>query len=679
MAENNIYTVGGTIKTGEGIYITRKADFELLELCKKGDFAYILSPRQVGKSSLMVRTAKELTKDEILNVIIDLSALGVKVNRDEWYLGLLVEIKKRLNLDVDVIEWWDKNSRLGATQRMSYFLSEIVLQKTNSRIVIFVDEIDSTLSMSFADDFFAAIRFIYNSRAVNSDLEKLSFVLIGVATPSDLISDPKRTPFNIGKKVDLAYFTLDEAQPLSKGLNVPTENAQEVLQWIFDWTNGHPYLTQIICSELSKFQSQIRKKNVEDVVKTIFLGEGGEKNGNLQFVRDMLTQRAKNPRDVLKVYREVLLGGQVVDDEKSIDISHLKLSGIVRTQHGLLQVSNKIYQTVFDIKWVEEQLTLLNELFKFIIFIGASLLLIGVFFVVIKNFYIGFALFWGIIGLMNQKERDKLVERLEMLVVKPAIYRNDNGFEVPLYPRLLFGTIARSLMAFIDKLKREEKKYYSWVISQYEKQKSVGDTLYKQSVYLIMFLLFLSVLQGGVVSVTYSFLLQFSNSLEPNQASQLIGLISVFIIGVYRIIQLFRGRKTQSIVPIISVGFTYLAGIYLVVSSLLAIMVIFFGASNQFVDFLSAILAPVNMLIALTFFKQIEIFKGIQAFISFLSWIVYGDIFLIIRIGQVFNLIIMVLFDIGYRLLLFCLFIFLYYVTTPIDTFLSTRVFSRAK
>ena len=66
--------------------------------------------------------------------------------------------------------------------------------------MIFVDEIDTTLRLDFTDDFFAAIRFLYQHRAADPALERLSFVLIGVATPGDLIKDAARTPFNIGHR-----------------------------------------------------------------------------------------------------------------------------------------------------------------------------------------------------------------------------------------------------------------------------------------------------------------------------------------------------------------------------------------------------------------------------------------------------------------------------------------------
>jgi hypothetical protein len=56
----SIYTIGGVIQAGSGLYVERSADSELLDLCRTSTFAYILTARQMGKSSLMVRTAQQL-------------------------------------------------------------------------------------------------------------------------------------------------------------------------------------------------------------------------------------------------------------------------------------------------------------------------------------------------------------------------------------------------------------------------------------------------------------------------------------------------------------------------------------------------------------------------------------------------------------------------------------------
>src|SRR4029079_14083948 len=87
------------------------------------------------------------------------------------------------------------------------------------RIVIFVDEIDVVRALPFsADEFFAAIRQCYVGRATDPELNRLSFCLLGTATPADLIRDTRVTPFNIGKRIEVMDFTAEEAAPLAEGL-----------------------------------------------------------------------------------------------------------------------------------------------------------------------------------------------------------------------------------------------------------------------------------------------------------------------------------------------------------------------------------------------------------------------------------------------------------------------------
>ncbi len=76
-SRSNIFTVGGTVQAGGGLYVPRQVDEELLALCRAGTFAYVLTARQMGKSSLMVRTAEELAEAGTHAVFIDLSQIGI--------------------------------------------------------------------------------------------------------------------------------------------------------------------------------------------------------------------------------------------------------------------------------------------------------------------------------------------------------------------------------------------------------------------------------------------------------------------------------------------------------------------------------------------------------------------------------------------------------------------------
>ncbi|NER82575.1 MAG: hypothetical protein F6K42_24050, partial [Leptolyngbya sp. SIO1D8] len=363
MAEHSIYTVGGTVQAGNGVYIPRRADEQLLELCRSRTFAYVLTPRQMGKSSLMVQTAAQLQEEGICTAIIDLQPIGAKVSPEEWYLGLLTELEDQLDLDTDLLDWWEAHTHLGLAQRMTRFFSAIVLAEIDAPLVVFIDEIDTTLSLDFTDDFFIALRYFYTARAQNPEFSRLSFVLIGVATPADLIRDPQRTPFNVGQRVDLTDFTPKEAQPLAAGLGLPPSETQQILIWVLDWTGGHPYLTQrlfqaVVESIQNSFPTPLTPSGLDHLVTATFFGGMSERDNNLQFVRDMLTHRAPDVYQVLTTYQDIWRGRQQVEDEEqSLIKSHLKLSGVVKQEDDkTLRVRNAIYEQVFDETWIRENL-----------------------------------------------------------------------------------------------------------------------------------------------------------------------------------------------------------------------------------------------------------------------------------------------------------------------------------
>jgi hypothetical protein len=341
-----------------GVYIPRQADGQLLDLCQQGTFAYVLTPRQMGKSSLMIRTAEQLIEAGSLAVIVDLTQIGTQVTADEWYSDFLSLVADQLMLTTDAKAWWQAHSDMGITLRMTRFFKEVVLTEVSEPVAIFVDEIDTTLSLDFTDDFYAAVRFLYVARSTDAALKRLSFVLIGVATPSDLIRDPKRTPFNIGQRVELTDFTPDEAAPLGTGLGLEPGLTQQVMGWILAWTQGHPYLTQRLCRALLEQPPESwTEAAVAQGVSNTFFGPMSEQDNNLQFVGDMLTKRAPEDleREVLDVYRQVHRDRVPVwDEEQSLVKSHLKLAGIVWRDGKQLVVRNPIYREVFNQDWIKD-------------------------------------------------------------------------------------------------------------------------------------------------------------------------------------------------------------------------------------------------------------------------------------------------------------------------------------
>jgi predicted AAA+ superfamily ATPase len=195
----------------------------LLAILKEGKFCYVLNSRQMGKSSLCHKTIQKLQIDGMSCAFIDLTEIGSNnVTPVEWYKGLIKRFIKefKLSKDINLKIWWEEQGDLSNEQKLSLLIEEVLLVKIKSeKIFIFIDEIDNILSLDFSlDDFFALIRFFYNNRAKNLEYNRLVFILSGVATPSDLIKDKTKTPFNIGTAIDLKGFDITEVDTLIRGL-----------------------------------------------------------------------------------------------------------------------------------------------------------------------------------------------------------------------------------------------------------------------------------------------------------------------------------------------------------------------------------------------------------------------------------------------------------------------------
>src|SRR5215510_13114718 len=127
--KSTFFVVGGTMRHDAPSYVERSADKELLTELSRGEFCHVLTARQMGKSSLMLRTGANLRASGVTCAVIDLTAIGQNLTAEQWYAGLLVQIGDRLGLEDDLIAHWREPTILGPMQKWVHNIRRAVLPR----------------------------------------------------------------------------------------------------------------------------------------------------------------------------------------------------------------------------------------------------------------------------------------------------------------------------------------------------------------------------------------------------------------------------------------------------------------------------------------------------------------------------------------------------------------------
>ena len=166
---------------------------------------------------------------------------------------------------------------------------------------------------------------------------------------------------------------LTRLQPYSKirlklfGLETKASLPYQVLTEVKNWAGNQPFLTQklyqiIRDSDIFIAEGQ-EAKIIEELARTHIIEDwqnqaAGE---HLQELNIRLTQNKQcSPVELLKTYQKIWQQGELLADE-SLEQAELMDVGLIKQEHNKVVLANRIYQSVFNLNWIEEQLAWLIE------------------------------------------------------------------------------------------------------------------------------------------------------------------------------------------------------------------------------------------------------------------------------------------------------------------------------
>jgi len=319
---------------------------EVLMLIKQEKYFILHAPRQTGKTSSMLELQKYLNNSNEYNGIYINVEIGqaARNNINEGVGAIISELLNIANCDKtlnDILENHKINNAL------NYSL-QYICEQSEKPVILFIDEIDALIG----DTLISVLRQIRAGYIKRPEKFPVSIILCGVRdikdyrihrSDDDIIAGG--SAFNIkAESLNLGNFTRNDVKTLLLQHTKETGQKfeQSVFDYIFDQTDGQPWLVNAIAYELTYKMKENRDKSVlltknktKEAINRVILS----KATHLDQLADKLGEkRVKN------IILPMILGKELRPDKDDKDYC-IDLGLIKNTKRGLV-IANKIYQEI---------------------------------------------------------------------------------------------------------------------------------------------------------------------------------------------------------------------------------------------------------------------------------------------------------------------------------------------
>jgi AAA-like domain/CHAT domain len=241
----NLEELGGQVPLDSPFYIERPPNEQRCyeAIVKSGALIRIKAPRQMGKSSLMLRILDRATQQGYRSAWLNLQAAGEKSleNLDSLLKWLCSRISRKLGLKDRVEEYWQ--GALGSNDKCTDYFELYILEELKLPFALGLDEVDQLFQYeAVASDFFGLLRSWHEESKFNPVWQNLRLILAHskeVYIPLNI----NQSPFNVGLPIDLPPLNDAQVADLIQRHRLSLSSRETVS--IMDLTGGHPYLLRV--------------------------------------------------------------------------------------------------------------------------------------------------------------------------------------------------------------------------------------------------------------------------------------------------------------------------------------------------------------------------------------------------------------------------------------------------
>lgn len=248
----------GSVPLGSPFYVERTPLEEQVyqEIRKSGALVRIKAPREMGKTSLLLRTLDDAKRLGYRTVSLNLEQVDQAILSDlnQFLRWLCADTARRLQLQPKLDEYWDED--LGSKISCTLYFQDYLLESIDTPLVLALDEANQIFEHpQVAKDFLPLLRSWYEEAKTLPIWRKLRLIVVHsteVYVPLQL----NQSPFNVGLPVQLNPFSQEEVQQLAQSYGLDWSDGEETRQ-LMNMVGGHPALVHIALYHLSHRQETL--------------------------------------------------------------------------------------------------------------------------------------------------------------------------------------------------------------------------------------------------------------------------------------------------------------------------------------------------------------------------------------------------------------------------------------